>query len=188
MKSKNKIIKNISILLLVLLNASISLAQVYTVENGNAFFKATMPLNSYTGNSNQLHGSIDFETGLLEFSVPVKSIETGITNRDDHMYELLNVDENPEVVFNGKIIEKFDPDLKTNLKLSVKGNFKLAGTTREVTIEIELSPEEKGLRLKASWILMITDYNIKRPSKVFLKVNDEHELGVNALLFEKIKE
>jgi polyisoprenoid-binding protein YceI len=158
---------------------------VYSVENGNAFFKAKMTLNSYTGNTNELHGSIDFDTGLIEFSVPVKSIKTGITKRDTDMCELLNVEEHPEVLFKGKLMEKYNPDLKTNQKLPVKGDFNLAGTTREVTIEIELNPEEKGLRLNASWTLLITDYNIKRPTKAFFKVNDEHELGLNALLVRK---
>jgi len=170
---------------LLLFGRAALFAQVYSVDNGEAFFKAKMTLNSYTGNSNQLHGSINFETGILEFRVPVKSIQTGITKRDEHMYELLNIDKNPEVIFNGKIIEKFNPSIETNLKLSVLGNFKLAGTVREVTIEIELNPEERGLRLKSSWTLLITDYNIKRPSTAFLKVNDEHELGVNALLVKE---
>jgi polyisoprenoid-binding protein YceI len=158
------------------------LAQEYAVEDGKAFFKAKMPLNSYTGESNELKGKVNFETGLLEFSLSVKSIKTGIDKRDGHMYKLLKVDENPNVIFKGKFIENYDPAVKTKQVLKAKGDFTLAGITREIFVDVELIPEGKAIRLTSSWSLMITEYNIERPSKFFFKVDDKHQLGVNILL------
>tara|TARA_R110000868_G_scaffold116752_3_gene310512 strand:+ start:806 stop:1372 length:567 start_codon:yes stop_codon:yes gene_type:complete len=181
-KSKKKPIKALIMGCLLFFSCNILLTQEYVVEGGKAFFKAKMPLNSYTGESNELKGKVNFETGLLEFSVLVKSIKTGIEKRDAHMYELLKANENPNVIFKGKFIENYNPTVKTKQVLQVKGNFTLAETTREVIIDIELTFEGKAIRLTSSWNLMITEYHIERPSKFFFKVDDKHELEVNILL------
>jgi polyisoprenoid-binding protein YceI len=144
-----------------------------------------MPLNSYTGESDQLQGTIDLETGNVTFKVPVKSIKTGKDKRDGHMYALLKAEKYPTVVFEGKLIDDFDFDKKAKQTVKVKGDFILAGTTRQTTIPIDLNPVTKGLQLEASWSLLITDYNLERPSFLFIKIKDKHDLSVNALLKER---
>ncbi len=163
----------------------IATAQVYGTENGYASFEAEMPLNSYTGETDRLNGSIDFETGQVAFRVPVKTIKTGKEKRDEHMYELLEAEKNPHVIFEGKLIGDFDLDKRTEQTVKVKGDFTLGGTSRTVTIGIHLKPVEKGLQMKASWSLFITDYNLERPSLLFVKIDDKHDLKVDALLVKK---
>ncbi|MFC4094769.1 YceI family protein [Euzebyella saccharophila] len=174
-------------LLILLLFTGIhhSIAQVYGTENGYASFEAKMPLNSYTGESDRLHGTINFETGKVAFTVPVKSIKTGKDKRDEHMYELLKAQKNPKVVFEGKLVGDFDLDKKSKQKVKAKGDFTLAETTRQITVPLELNPVQKGIQLNASWSLLITDYGLERPSFTFIKVNDRHDLKVDALLKEE---
>lgn len=160
-------------------------AQIYTIESGSVFFKAKMPLNSYTGKSDQLHGTIDFETGALEFSVPLNSIKTGIKKRDKHMYELLNSEQYPKVTLKGILKKIPNLTLKTKQAIMADGDFTLAGTTQKVTIPIDFTLGEKGLQMTASWSVLITDYNLELPSFMFIKVKDKHDLSVDALLKEK---
>ncbi|WP_445735919.1 YceI family protein [Mariniflexile sp.] len=174
-----------SIILLFSSNVSIN-AQNYVVNTGSASFKAKMPLNSYIGKSDDLQGTIDFKDGTMTFSVPVKSIKTDNEKRDGHMYELVKAEKNPNVVFDGKLIDDFNFEEKATQTLNVKGDFTLAGVTREITIPIELKLVSEGtIQLKASWSLLITDYNLERPSIMFIKVNDKHDLTVDALLEKK---
>ena len=170
------------------INSNLSISKnliFYATQAGNATFKAKMPLNSYTGESDKLQGTIDFETGKVVFTVPVKSIKTGKDKRDEHMYELLEVQKYPNVVFEGKLADEFDLDKKSEQTVKVKGDFTLAGTTRQITVPLNLDPVSKGIQLNASWSLLITDYGLERPSLMFIKVNDKHELDVNALLKEE---
>jgi len=162
-----------------------SIAQVFGTENGYASFEAKMPLNSYMGETEQLNGNIDLGTKDVTFKVPVTSIKTGKEKRDKHMYELLEAEKNPHVNFEGKLIDEFDLDKKTVQTVEVKGDFTLAGTSRPVTININLRPVENGLKMTALWSLLITDYNLERPSFLFVKVDDKHDLKVDALLKEK---
>ncbi len=179
-----KLILPISLLLL-LMGSHTSFAQVYATQDGSASFEAEMPLNSYTGESNQLKGTINFETGKVAFTVPVKSIKTGKDKRDEHMYELLEVQKFSNVVFEGKLIDEFDLDKEFEQTVKAKGDFILAGTTRQITVLLNLDPVSKGIQLNASWSLLITDYGLERPSLMFIKVNDKHDLSVDALLKQK---
>ena len=179
------LIFQVSILLLFLSSQTFN-AQVYSTTDGHANFHAKMPLNTYMGKSDQLQGSINFETGKVAFKLPVKSIETDKDKRDEHMYELLEVEKNPNVLFDGKLMDDFNFDKKGNQTVKVSGNFTLAGTTRQITVPLELVLVSEGtIQLKASWSLLITDYGLERPSIVFIQVNDEHDLSVDAVLKEK---
>lgn len=173
-----------TIMLSVLLNGGNLYSQVYTTESGKARFEASMPLNSYTGQSDQLQGKINIKTGEVEFSLPVKSIKTGNDKRDEHMYELLEIQENPKVTFKGKLLNNYELQQGKQV-VKVKGGFTLAGTTRQITIEGTLEPVEEGLKLSASWSLLITDYGLERPSITFIKVDDKHELSINDVLTKK---
>ncbi|MDC9722314.1 MAG: YceI family protein [Urechidicola sp.] len=166
----------------ILLSSSFINAQTYVVDNGTAFFKAKVSINSYTGTSDQLNGFINFETGEIEFSIPANSIKTSNKKRDKHMYEIINVEENSTVSFKGNLIDLYDESLKEKQTLKVKGHFTFVGVTLELELEIDLSSELDGLRLHANWTLLITDYNLERPSKAFMTVKDEHQMGVDALL------
>jgi len=178
--SKNFILP-LSILVL-LMGGTLSFAQVYTAQDGNATFEAKMPLNSYIGQTDQLKGTIDFKTGKVNFSLPVKSIKTGNEKRDGHMYEMLETKKNPDVVFEGKLIDDFDREEKSKRTVRAKGDFTLAGSIRKITIPLDLEPVSKAIQLNASWSLLITDYGLERPSLMFIKVDDKHDLSVDALL------
>jgi polyisoprenoid-binding protein YceI len=185
MKSKTKIINCILTLILIVLSNNTLYAQKYVVKDGSAFFKAETSVSSYTGISNQLQGYIDFQSSIIEFKLPSKSIKTGNKKRDQHMYELLKIDENINVIFRGKLIDEFDIDKIEKQTLKVKGEFTLAGSTKEIEIKIDLTTEQNGLHLQASWYLLITEYNLKRPSKAFFKVKDEHQLNVDTMLVKE---
>lgn len=160
-------------------------AQVYTVANGNVSFDAATPVSSYQGKSSELRGSMDFATQKISFSVLVESITTDNEKRDGHMYELLQIKKNPNVVFEGILDSGIDFGKKTAQTVEAEGNFTLAGTTNKVTIPLVLTPNEKGLQMTASWSVRITDYNVERPTFMFIKVKDRHDLNVEALLKEK---
>ena len=185
MKSKNSISITLLSITFFLLNISLINAQTYVVENGAAFFKAKISFNSYTGTSEELSGAINFETGVIEFSVPTLSIKTPNKKRNKHMYELVKAEENTTVSFKGNLIDFYDDTLNEKQTLKIRGDFTLAGATKEIELTIDLTPEQNGIRLKANWTLLITDYGLEQPTKAFLTVKDEHEMSVDAFLINK---
>ncbi len=184
MESKIKSLKSILILTLFMLSIIFMNGQTYVVETGTTFFKAKVSINSYSGISDKLTGSINFETGEIEFSIPASSIITKSKKRNKHMYELIKVDEYTTVTFKGNLIDFYDADQEKQT-LKVRGNFTLAGATKEIELSIDLTPEQNGLRLHADWTLLITDYDIEPPTKAFMTVKDKHEMTVDAFMVKK---
>lgn len=131
LKNETVMGKNLICLLILLLASNIFLnAQEYVFKEGSASFKAKTPLISYEGISNNVKGTIDFKAGTLTFSVPVKFIKTGNEKRDEHMYELVEAEKYPNVVFKGKFVGGFNFKWNGTQSVQAKGDFSLAGTTR----------------------------------------------------------
>jgi polyisoprenoid-binding protein YceI len=171
--------------LLLILSSNNAIAQIYATNGVHANFSAKMPFNSYMGKSDQLQGDINFETGEVAFKLAVTSIKTDKDKRDEHMYELLETKKNPYVLFDGKLIDEFKFDKNTNQSVKVKGNFTLAGVTRQIIVPLNLKLTPDGaIQLYASWSLLITNYGLERPSIAFIQVNDKHDISVDAVLKE----
>jgi polyisoprenoid-binding protein YceI len=182
METKKKNAKSFLPLAIFLFSIATTNAQKYNVKNGTAFFKAKISINSYIGTSEELTGFIDLNFETIEFSIPSKSIKTPNKKRNKHMYELINIEEHTNVTFKGGLLDNFNIDKKEKQTLKVKGDFTLAGATQEIELSIDLTPIQKGLHLEASWSLLITDYGIEPPTKVFMTVKDKHEMAVDAFL------
>lgn len=158
-------------------------AQTYSTENGYAKFNASTSLAKYDGETNKLSGEINLDTKEIHFSVPVESIKTGIGKRDRDMYKLLEVEEYPTVKFEGTLVSDFDPD-SGRQKATASGKLTIRNVTKDITIDGYLEKTMDGLHLEATWELLLSTYNIERPSVFFTRVNDEHEIQVNAMLKE----
>ncbi|MBO9703798.1 MAG: YceI family protein [Sporocytophaga sp.] len=155
-------------------------AQTYTTEKGHAEFKAKASLNSYTGTSNQLRGSINLNEKTVYFSIPFESIDTGIEKRNKHMKELIETDKYPNAEFEGKIISNFDTEKEGSQKVTVKGHFKMHGVSKEITVEGTLTRKGSNLIADADWKVLITDYKITPPKMLGNKVQDEHTIVIKA--------
>jgi polyisoprenoid-binding protein YceI len=64
----------------------------------------------------------------------------------------------------------------------VKGDFKIHGVSREVEIEGTLQKKPDGILLKANWVLLLEDYDIIPPKLLFVKVDQEQKIEIEALL------
>ncbi|MGK7389871.1 MAG: YceI family protein [Candidatus Cyclobacteriaceae bacterium M2_1C_046] len=160
---------------------SLSVAQTYYTDNGYARFRAEAPLNSYSGESNDLQGSVNLDTKEVQFKLKVRSLDTDNDQRDQDMYELMNVSQYPYIEFNGRIADDLNLN-KGKQKLTVKGEMRVRDVTREISIEGAIQKEGDKLRIEASWDLLLSDYNIEQPSILFYEVEDRHNIYVSAVL------
>jgi polyisoprenoid-binding protein YceI len=159
-------------------------AQVYTTDSGRAEFSARAPLNSYTGESNQLEGRIDLAAGTLEFRLPMQRLDTGNKTRDRHMYDLMQVTDYPYARFVGRFVTD-DLDLASGAEqpVTVTGEFTLRGTTRPLEVTGTLRQTGDRLGVQASWPILLSDYDIEQPTLLLIyTVKDKHELRIEATL------
>ncbi len=160
-------------------------AQEYQTSDGQAKFHSTVPLHSFTGESEYLNGLIDFEENLVDFYLDLSTLKTGNSSRDSDMYTTLNIDQYPFAEFTGSIISdySFNPDSLGKQPVTVSGEFTLNGITVSKTVEGSIEQTDQSINIKAKWVLDITDYQIEPPGILFYRVRDEMDVEISAELF-----
>jgi len=161
---------------------------VYMTESGYAEFESSVPLHSFTGESEHLTGMIDPAENLVDFYLDLNTLKTGIGRRDKDMYRTLNVDANPFAEFTGSLESMFDMDSSEEQQVTVNGEFTINGETRQVKIDGTILVNGDELVLEASWTLNLDDYNIEPPGILFYKVNEEQKVRIEATLKPKDRE
>lgn len=157
-------------------------SQSFRSDTGYVEFKSSVPLHSFTGTSKNLVGKISLPDSTVDFYIDLNTLDTGIGKRDKDMKKTLETEEYPFAEFYGKLSSNFNMSKKDTQSVKVKGKFTLHGISKEVEIEGQLYPGDKGLYISASWILNLEDFDIKPPGILFYRVDEEQEIKIEAFL------
>lgn len=154
-------------------------------------FVSDAPLDTMTGTSSAVTGSLtvdplDITKTKGSFKVPVVSLRTGNSLRDEHLRGdgWLDAKENPNIHFEiaQVILGKRDSrELKQRkeTKVQVKGKFTAHGVTQPVTVKGTVRWSDKLLHIKASFPIKLEDHQISVPSIVRLKIANEMTVSVD---------
>ena len=121
------------------------------------------PVGSFTVNSDQIEGKLTITNGTVtgsELKVPITSLKTGISLRDDHMYERMKHTKHPYVLItdiNGK-------DGKGNANINVGG---IASP-----VSFTYKPQTEAF-VEVSFPLDLTNYKIEDINYKGIGVEDE---------------
>lgn len=157
-------------------------AQIYKTESGKAVFLSKVPLHDFEGSSDQLVGLINLEDKTVDFYLDLETLDTGNGKRDKDMRLTLETKKFPFGEFFGKLVSDFDTNSSEIQPAKVEGVFKIHGKEKEVEIDGTLQMTGEGILLTAGWILNLEDYAIKPPRLLIIKVDEEQEITINALL------
>lgn len=160
-------------------------AQTFITREGTATFVSEVPLHEFEGTSRSLNGMIALEDSTVDFFIDLETLETGIGKRDRDMRLTLNTAAHPFAEFTGKLVSPLDVSREVPQEAIVRGIFTINGVSRPVEVVGQLEPVGEALRLTASWTLLLEDYEIEPPSLLFMKVDSEQDIRVEALLHTK---
>ena len=84
----------------------------------------------------------DLTKSTVEATIDPATIDTGVADRDAHLRspDFFDVAKNPSVTFKSTKVAAAGPG-----KLAVTGDLTLRGVTKPVVLDVELSPEVKGM-------------------------------------------
>lgn len=178
--------------------ATTSFAQTKTfkVGIGNptqqiAQVESATELETFVGRTSAVTGSItaDFKkkTATGKIAVEVKSIETGLALRDEHMRsaQWLDAEKYPQIVFEAKSVKQTSGD-----NFTVTGTFTLHGVTKTLTVPATVKYRAassataaagfKGdiLLVKSSFSAKLADYGIKVPAMAASKVASTVKISI----------
>lgn len=119
-------------------------------------------------NTFTMNADFDKEGKLLNIKgkIKVASIETGIESRDEHLLkeDYFNVENHEYIKVESKSISKTS---KNNYSVKVKLIIK--GTTKVITIPVEVSKLSKGYKIKSNFEINRKDFDIGGGSMVMSK-------------------
>ncbi len=175
------------------------------MNRNSVTFNSTAPLEDIVGTSNQIKGQLVFDPanpsagGHGELMVPVKSLNTGIPLRDEHLAssDWLNADEHPAIQF--AIVEvknikevKNTKDAKT-FDVTAVGDFSLNGTTKRISVPARITYMKESemtkqrlpgdlLAARTTFDVALADYGITGPDGMNLigsKVGERVEVNLS---------
>ena len=164
---------------------SLLIGQVYSTNTASVKFLSDAPLEIIKAESDQLKGALDITKKTFAFKLFIKTFD-GFNSplQKEHFYEnYLEVKMYPESIFKGKILESLDIS-KTNT-YRAKGQLSIHGITKEVIIDVQISPGEKGVKFSSKFQVHLDDYKIDLPRIVYQKIAEIIDVEVSGELILK---
>lgn len=165
-----------------MLVASPAASQAWYSDSGHVEFLSNVPLHDFVGTSEELTGRIDLAENTVDFFVDLNTLDTGNGKRDKDMRKTLEADDYPFAEFFGTLLTQIDTDQAGPQAVEVEGDFTIHGITKTIRVPGEIVVSGEGMRITASWTLLLEDYEIRPPRLLFLKVDEEQAITIDILL------
>jgi polyisoprenoid-binding protein YceI len=153
-------------------------------------FLSRAPIDQFDGVTDRIDGYVLLDRESLNdsvggadtefyFEVDLASLDTGIGLRNRHMRDnYLEVERYPYATFGGSINQVVATGSDT-LQVTVDGVMSIHGVDRPLGLTCAVTERGRGYRAACSFQILLSDYNIKIPKVMFLKLADEIRLELD---------
>ena len=162
--------------LIIILFFQVAFAQgvPVTIDVDQSFisYDGRHPAHNWTGVSKEIKGSFIFDkdnptASNVDLFVPVFSFDSKNSNRDSNMLDVIEDYFYPTVSFTSSEI------IKQENQYYIKGLLFFHGIKKEITIPVNFALDDKKIKVDADFSISLTDYKIKRPSLLTIKMKDD---------------
>jgi hypothetical protein len=113
---------------------------------------------------------------------PLRSFDSGNSNRDEHMLEATDAAANPYVLFKGVGTVAAPSSYPAEVRTTLRGELTLKATRPvEVPVTVRFESADRAA-VEAEFPVSLEDHQIERPSLVFVKVDDQIVIGAKLSL------
>ncbi len=145
-------------------------ARKLTLSSARIQFTSNTPVETFTGRNTKADGEIEVESRKIRLRVDMAGFSTGLRRRDEHMRENeLETDKFPFAEFSGVVA----PNAEAGSTARAEGTLTLHGVTKNVTVSGALEKITGGWRVKCSFPLRLSDYQIPIPRFLVMKLAPE---------------
>ncbi|MEO0324099.1 MAG: YceI family protein [Myxococcota bacterium] len=168
--------------LVALASTASAQARDLPIERARTQFRSEAQLETINGVSRQASGSVRFDPANVtatrgRIAVPVRSLQTGIEERDAHLVgsDWLDAANHAEIIFEITGVSGASTlEAGQDADLRVEGRLTLHGVTRPVTARVRVRWDGEGsLRGRAQFRVALDAHGVEVPSVVRLKVSNE---------------
>ncbi|MCB1179146.1 MAG: YceI family protein [Leptospiraceae bacterium] len=149
------------------------------IKSGKIIFISEAPRENIKGIGKLISGRINVLEKKLSIEINLKDWRTSNKLQTSHLHEnYLETDKFPNSIYEGKI-----ESINSDGKVVTIGKLNLHGVTKEnVKIERQIIKKENSYVYESNFIIKLSDYKIKIPKLLILKVNEEIKINTNFIL------
>jgi polyisoprenoid-binding protein YceI len=148
-------------------------AQVYSGQKGVVKLRGEAPQETITAESSALAGKLDASTRRFNFKLNTFSFSQGDLQKKHAEESYFEVDKFPHATFTGEIINDVNVGKDGVYNVTVKGKFNLHGVEKELKLPAVITVENGLVTVSSKFSIFLSDFNIKIPRLVALKVSPE---------------
>ena len=156
-------------------------AQIFSANNGTINLKGVAPKETITATSASLQGRLDPASKKFGFRQSLNnfSFSQGEMQKKDAEEMYWETDKFPYVGFKGQIINDVDLTKPGIYKVTAQGTFDMHGVQKVIKIPATVKVTANGISINAKFEVYLSDYNIKVPRLVVLKVSEKFEANIS---------
>jgi hypothetical protein len=173
----------ISLLVIVVLGLVHNQAsgQLYSGQRGKVKLRGEAPHEIITATSSSLVGKIEIASRKFNFRQPLNtfSFSQGELQKKHAEESYWEVKQFPYATFAGEILSDFSLEKNGVYNVTVRGRFNMHGVEKEMKAAAVITVEDHTITITSKFTIYLSDYNIKIPRLVSLKVSQEFSVDLS---------
>ena len=167
-----------TLLFTLLISVNLCSQEFWEIDSNSSFIKYSGNhfLHNWDAQNDEISGLLNIENGTIDnvgVIAKVKDFNSGNSSLDSNAMRVVEALKYPNVIFRSSLIEQNDD------RVYLEGVLEFHGIKQNLKVEGEIESLEDHIKINMDFIIKLSDFEIKRPSLLFRKVEDEILVEIN---------
>ena len=167
-----------TLLFTLLISVNLCSQEFWEIDSNSSFIKYSGNhfLHNWNAQNDEISGLLNIENGTIDnvgVIAKVKDFNSGNSSLDSNAMRVVEALKYPNVIFRSSLIEQNDD------RVYLEGVLEFHGIKQNLKVEGEIESLDDQIKINMDFIIKLSDFEIKRPSLLLRKVEDEILVEIN---------
>lgn len=167
-----------TLLFTLLISVNLCSQEFWEIDSNSSFIKYSGNhfLHNWDAQNDEISGLLNIENGTIDnlgVIAKVKDFNSGNSSLDSNAMRVVEALKYPNVIFRSSLIEQNDD------RVYLEGVLEFHGIKQNLKVEGKIESLEDQIKINMGFIIKLSDFEIKRPSLLLRKVEDEILVEIN---------
>ena len=167
-----------TLLFTLLISVNLCSQEFWEIDSNSSFIKYSGNhfLHNWDAQNDEISGLLNIENGTIDnvgVIAKVKDFNSGNSSLDSNAMRVVEALKYPNVIFRSSLIDQNDD------RVYLEGVLEFHGIKQNLKVEGKIESLEDQIKINMDFIIKLSDFEIKRPSLLLRKVEDEILVEIN---------
>ena len=172
-----------TLLFTLLISVNLCSQEFWEIDSNSSFIKYSGNhfLHNWDAQNDEISGLLNIENGTIDnvgVIAKVKDFNSGNSSLDSNAMRVVEALKYPNVIFRSSLIEQNDD------RVYLEGVLEFHGIKQNLKVEGKIESLEDQIKINMDFIIKLSDFEIKRPSLLLRKVEDEILVEINLNFYQ----